>query len=88
MYYNHTMANIIEIECPDCHSSLWIDPERKVVIQHKKTKKKTFESFDSLLLKEKEKKEKADEKFLLAKELEKEKKKKAEAIFKKSIKKA
>lgn len=81
------MGNIIEIECPVCHSGLWIDPDKKIVIQHKKTKKKTFESFDTLLLKEKEKKEKVDEKFLLAKELEKEKKKKAEDIFKKSIQK-
>jgi hypothetical protein len=79
------MANIIEIECPQCHSSLWIDAEKKTVIQHKKTKKKNVESFDSLLKKEKEKKEKADERFILAKELEQEKKKKAEDIFKKSL---
>ena len=79
------MSKIIEIECPHCHSNLWVDSEKKTVIQHEKTKKKNFESFDSLLKKEKEKKEKADERFILAKELEKEKKKKAEAIFKKSL---
>lgn len=79
------MAKIIEIECPHCHSNLWIDSENDTVVQHKKTKKKNFESFDSLLKKEKEKKEKADERFILAKELEREKKKKAEDIFKKSL---
>ena len=79
------MSKLIEIECPHCHSNLWVDSEKKTVIQHKKTKKKNFESFDSLLKKEKEKKEKADERFILAKELEKEKKKKAENIFKKSL---
>lgn len=80
------MANIIEIECPGCHSSLWVDVEKKVVVQHKKTKKKTFSSFDDLLLKEKEKKEKVDERFLMAKDLEQAKKKKAQEIFEKSLK--
>ena len=79
------MSKIIEIECPHCHSNLWVDSEKKIVIQHEKTKKKNFESFDSLLKREKEKKEKADERFILAKELEKEKRKKAEDIFKKSL---
>lgn len=80
------MANIIEIECPVCHSSLWVDVEKKVVVQHKKTKKKSFSSFDDLLLKEKEKKEKVDERFLMAKDLEQAKKKKAQEIFEKSFK--
>jgi len=80
------MPNIIEIECPICHSNLWIDVNNKNIIQHEKTKKKNFKSFDELLLNEKEKKEKADEKFLIAKDLEKAKKKKAEDLFKKSIK--
>jgi hypothetical protein len=79
------MANIIEIECPTCHSNLWVDVEKKVVVQHKKTKKKSFASFDDLLTKEKEKKEKVDERFLMARDLEKAKKKKAEEIFKKSL---
>jgi hypothetical protein len=79
------MANIIEIECPACHSDLWVDVEKKVVVQHKKTKKKNFASFDDLLVKEKEKKEKVDERFLMARDLEQAKKKKAEEIFKKSL---
>ena len=80
------MGNIIEIECPECHTSLWVDVDKKVVVQHKKTKKKNFNSFDDLLLKEKVKKEKTDERFLQAKELEEAKKKKAEELFKKSFK--
>ena len=68
------MGKIIEVECPLCHSSLWIDTKKKTVIQHEKPKKKNFESFDTLLMKEKEKKQKADERFVLARELEKEKK--------------
>lgn len=79
------MSKIIEVECPICHSNLWIDADNQNIIQHEKTKKKNFESFDELLLKEKEKKEKADERFLIAEELEKAKKKKAEDLFKKSI---
>jgi hypothetical protein len=80
------MGNIIEIECPGCHASLWIDADKKVVIQHKKTKRKNLASFDDLLSKEKEKKEKVEERFSMAKELEEAKKKKAEKIFKKSLK--
>ncbi|MCP5050036.1 MAG: hypothetical protein GY940_22915, partial [bacterium] len=68
------MANIIEIECPDCNSSLWVDVEKKAVIQHKKTEKKKMSSLDELLLKEKEKKAKVDERFLMAKDLEQAKK--------------
>ncbi|UCH95233.1 MAG: hypothetical protein JSV88_34015 [Candidatus Aminicenantes bacterium] len=80
------MANIIEIECPGCHSNLWVDVEKKAVIQHKKTKKKNFSSFDDLLLKEKQKKEKVEERFSMARDLEQAKKKKAEEIFEKSFK--
>jgi hypothetical protein len=79
------MANIIEIECPGCHGNLWVDVDKKTVVQHKKTKKKNFASFDDLLVKEKEKKEKTEERFLMAKDLEQAKKKKAEEIFKKSL---
>jgi len=79
------MANIIEIECPDCHSNLWVDIEKQQVVQHKKTKKKSFESFGDLLVKEKVKKQKVDERFLQAKDLEEAKRKKAQEIFKKSF---
>ncbi len=71
--------------CPECHTELWVDIEKKIVVQHKKSEKRTHSSFDDLLVKEKEKKEKADERFLQAKELEQAKKKKAEELFKKSF---
>jgi hypothetical protein len=80
------MSDIIEIECPDCHTILWIDPEKKNIIKHKKKAPKKTASFDDLLNKEKEKKEKADERFLLAKKVEEAKKKKAEALFSKQLK--
>ena len=79
------MGNIIEIECPECHSKLWIDVDKKAVIQHEKSKKKNFKSFDSLLQKEKDKKEKVDERFQMASELEKKKKEKAQELFEKSL---
>lgn len=79
------METIIEIECPDCHTTLWVDIEKKIVVNHKKATKKNFTSFDDLLLKEKEKKETVEERFLMARDLEKAKKKKAEEIFKKSL---
>lgn len=79
------MANIIEIECPECHSNLWVDVDTKVIVEHKKVKKSKTASFDALLLKEKEKKDKVEERFLMAKDLEQAKKKKAEEIFKKSL---
>ncbi len=80
------MSNIIKIECPSCHGELWIDSETQKVIQHKKTDKKNFTSFEDLILGEKEKKEQADEKFELARKLKEEKKKKAEDFFRKSFK--
>lgn len=79
------MGNLIEIECPECHSSMWIDLDTQMVVEHKKSKKKNVQSFDSLLQKEKDKKEKADERFMMASELEKEKKKKAQELFEKSL---
>jgi hypothetical protein len=79
------MAELIEIECPVCSGTLWVDVEKKVVVQHKKTKKKNLTSFDDLLLKEKEKKDKVEERFLSARDLEQAKKKKAQEIFEKSL---
>lgn len=80
------MGNLIELECPCCHANLWIDPEKKEVVEHKKTKKKNFASFDDLVNKEKEKRAKVDERFIQAKDLGEAKKKKAEELFKKSFK--
>jgi hypothetical protein len=79
------MSNIIEVECPGCHSSLWVDVEKRVVIDHKKPQKKTQKGFDDLLLKEKEKKSKFEERFSAAQHQEQAKKKKAEEIFSNSL---
>ena len=80
------MEKIIEVICPKCKSSLWVDVEKKEVVQHKKGEKQ-MSSFEELLEKEKKKKESAEETFLSARELEKAKKKKAEELFNKSFKK-
>lgn len=80
------MEKIVEIICPKCHSSLWIDVETKEVVQHKKSDRPKH-TFDDLLKKEKEKKEHTEERFLSAKELEKTKKKRADELFKKSFEK-
>lgn len=79
------MDNLIELECPECHAALWVDLDRKIVVQHKKTTKKNSSSFDDLLVQEKKKKETVEERFLMARDLEEAKRKKAEEIFKKSM---
>ncbi len=78
------MEKIIEVICPKCKSSLWIDVEKKEVVQHKKSVKQK-NSFEDLLAKEKKKKESTEETFSSARELEKAKKKKAEELFNKSF---
>lgn len=78
------MEKLIEVTCPKCNSTLWVDVESKSVVQHKRGEK-VKSSFSDLLQKEKEKKEKADEKFISAQELEKAKKKKAEEFFNKNF---
>jgi uncharacterized protein YbaR (Trm112 family) len=51
---------LIEIECPVCHANLWVDAEKKNVVQHKRSEKKQLSSFEELLNKEKLKKEAVD----------------------------
>lgn len=80
------MDNLIEIHCPVCHASLWVDADKKNVVQHKKSKRKTISSFEELLNKEKQKKEAVDERFSQAKSLEQAKKKKAAEFFEQTIK--
>ena len=79
------MENIIEVTCPKCNSSLWIDVDKKEVVQHKRGKKQ-LSSFEDLLAKEKKKKESTEETFSSARKLEKAKKKKAEEFFNNSFK--
>jgi hypothetical protein len=78
--------NLIEIQCPVCHASLWVDADKKTVVQHKRSEKKTVSSFEELLSKEKMKKEAVDERFSQAKSLEQAKKKKAAEFFEQTIK--
>lgn len=77
---------MIEIECPVCHASLWVDAEKKNVVQHKRNEKKPLSSFEELLNKEKLKKEAVDERFSQARSLEQAKKKKAAEFFEQTIK--
>lgn len=79
------MEKIIEVTCPKCNSSLWVDVDKKEVVQHKKGAKQ-LSSFEDLLAKEKKKKETTEETFDSARKLEEAKKKKAEEIFNKNFK--
>jgi oligoribonuclease (3'-5' exoribonuclease) len=77
---------MIEIECPVCHANLWVDADKKNVVQHKRSEKKQLSSFEELLNKEKQKKEAVDERFSQARSLEQAKKKKAAEFFEQTIK--
>ena len=77
---------MIEIECPVCHANLWVDTDKKNVVQHKRSEKKNLSSFEELLNKEKQKKEAVDERFSQAQSLEQAKKKKAAEFFEQTIK--
>ncbi len=80
------MDSLIEIQCPVCHASLWVDTAAKQVVQHKRSEKKVHSSFEDLLDKEKRKKEAVEERFSQAKSLEQAKKKKAAEFFEQTIK--
>lgn len=80
------MDKLIEIECPVCHANLWVDVDKKNVVQHKRSEKKQLSSFEELLNKEKQKKEAVDERFSQAQSLEQAKKKKAAEFFEQTIK--
>ena len=80
------MENLIEIQCPICHANMWVDADKKQVVQHKRSEKKSHSSFEELLDKEKQKKEAVDERFSQAKSLEQAKKKKATEFFEQTIK--
>lgn len=77
---------MIEIECPVCHANLWVDTDKKNVVQHKRSEKKNQSSFEELLNKEKQKKAAVDERFSQAQSLEQAKKKKAAEFFEQTIK--
>jgi vacuolar-type H+-ATPase subunit I/STV1 len=80
------MENLIEVQCPACHASLWVDIDARQVVQHKRSAKKAHSSFEDLLSKEKQKKEAVEERFTQAKSLEQAKKQKAAEFFEQTIK--
>ncbi len=80
------MPKLIEVDCPQCRSKLWVDIESRQVVQHKKATRRETADFSDLLQKEKEKKEKADQRFAQARELEQAKKEKAKRLFEQQIK--
>lgn len=80
------MPKLIEVDCPQCRSRLWVDIESCQVVQHKKATRREPVDFSDLLQKEKEKKEKADQRFAQARELEQAKKEKAKKLFEQQIK--
>jgi hypothetical protein len=84
MTKNNKEGDVFGIECPVCHSTLWVDSRAKKVVKTEKAKKKTG-SLDDLLVKEKERKSEFDRKFEATAELEKEKKKKAQEKFMKAF---
>ncbi|HHF42917.1 MAG: hypothetical protein DRI99_04115 [Candidatus Aminicenantes bacterium] len=76
---------LISVNCPICHSILWIDPVLGEVIKVEKGKRPKS-SLDDLLLKEKEKKEKADLRFEATAKMAREKRRKIEEEFEKFLK--
>jgi len=61
---------VFSVNCPLCHSVLWVDSKTQEVIKSEKGKRKT-ESLDELLLKEKKRKGEFERKFEATAELEK-----------------
>ena len=68
-------VQVLEVECPYCHSSLWVDPVEKAVIKSERGKKKKG-TLDELLMKEKKRRDGIDRKFEATAEMEKERLKK------------
>jgi hypothetical protein len=71
---------VFEVQCPDCHSVLWIDGISGKVIKSDKTKKKRG-TLEDMLQKEKDRKSEFSHKFEATAEMQKEKRKKAEEKF-------
>jgi hypothetical protein len=77
-------TRVFQIECPCCHSHLWIDSHTCAVLKSERGKKEK-ESLDILLLKEKKKKMEFERKFEATSEMQKERQKRAQEIFKKAL---
>jgi len=77
-------AQVFQVQCPICRSSIWVDSATKEVMKFEKEKKKKG-SLDELLEKEKKRKGEFDQKFEATAELEKERWKKAQKKFEKVL---
>jgi len=75
---------VFQINCPCCHTLLWIDSGTSEVIKFEKAKKKKG-SLDELLIKEKKRKGEFDRKFEATAELQKERWKKTKEKFEKAL---
>jgi len=75
---------VFELECPNCHCEIWIDPVTQKVIKSEKGKKEKG-SLDDLLLKEKKKKMEFERKFEATSEMQKERQRKAREIFERAL---
>lgn len=75
---------VFQVNCPCCHTLLWIDLGTSEVIKFEKAKKKRG-SLDEMLIKEKKRKGEFDRKFEATAELQKERLKKAKEKFEKAL---
>jgi uncharacterized protein with PIN domain len=75
---------VFSVDCPHCHSVLWIDSFTQEVIKSEKGQRKT-ESLDELLLKEKKRKDEFERKFEATAELEKKRREKIKEKVEKAL---
>ncbi len=75
---------VFSVDCPHCHSVLWVDSQTQEVIKTEKGKRKT-ESLDELLLKEKKRKGEFERKFEATAELEKKRREKLKEKVEKAL---
>ena len=78
---------VFQIHCPDCHSTLSVDPLTKAVIRSERVRKKKG-SLDEMLLKEKKRMAEFDRKFEATAEMQKVRWKQAQEKFKKALENA
>ena len=75
---------VFSVNCPHCHSVLWVDSQTQEVIKTERGERKK-KSLEELLDKEKKKKDEFGRKFEATAELEKEKREKVKEKFEKVL---
>ena len=75
---------VFSVDCPHCHSVLWIDSQTQEVIKTEKGRRRT-ESLNELLLKEKKRKSEFERKFEATAELEKKRREKLKEKVEKAL---